>query len=326
MLDQLADQSKEKKIRRLAGFQEQLEQELNSAEAFKRDHPDREDLNALIELILAIREEATAVADLVKIDEDLEDDWTDLEEARGSLQRTLARIQHQNWIALGPSRSKRLNQLFFYQKKKPGGEEVAELIGELNLLAQSMLEQKLAPGLGSKLKSLLGLLDKSSGKGFLRKLSEQVAVLEESMDVSLLDGTVTAEGKCAVCSGELEPEAEECPNCGATFLSLKQARAPEPEEAGRSQLLDSLNHSWKLFEHNEINQENFLRILRNLSERISAAVEALDSPTAVLLDFSTRLEIYTKLQDRASLQNHWPSLLASGRALVAERLHKLERD
>ena len=110
-------------------------------------------------------------------------------------------------------------------------------------------------------------------------------------------------------------------------MSVKQANAAEREdEAGRSQLMDSLNHSWKLFQHGEINQENFLRILKGLSERISAAVEALDSPTAVLMDFSTRLEMYTQIQDRASLQNHWPSLLASGRALVTERLNKLERD
>ena len=69
-----------------------------------------------------------------------------------------------------------------------------------------------------------------------------------------------------------------------------------------------------------------MRILKNLSERISAAVESLDSPTGVLLDFSTRLELYTQLQDKTALKTHWPSLLASGRALVAERLNKLERD
>ena len=67
-------------------------------------------------------------------------------------------------------------------------------------------------------------------------------------------------------------------------------------------------------------------VLKNLSEQISGAVAALESPSAVLLDFSTRLEMFTRLEDRASIQEHWPSLLTSARALVNERLSKLERD
>ena len=109
MLKQLADQSKKKKLQKLDEFRVQLEEELKSAESFKSDHPDREDLNALIELILAIEEEAKAVADLVEIDEDCAEDWLDLEDARSSLKRTQDRIQHQNWIELGPSRSRRIN-------------------------------------------------------------------------------------------------------------------------------------------------------------------------------------------------------------------------
>ncbi|MCA9778303.1 MAG: hypothetical protein KC800_16365 [Candidatus Eremiobacteraeota bacterium] len=327
MLEQVADQSKAKKIKKLNEFREQLDQELKTAESFKSDNPDREDMNALIELTLAIQEEAKAVADLVEIEEDCPEDWSDLEEARGSLQRTLARIQHQNWIALGPSRSRRVNQLFFFQKTKPESEETTALFSDLQQIGQRMLDEDLNPDLHSRLEKLVRLFDGNPGKGFLRKLAQQVASLEESMDLSLLDGPLQGEGVCAVCHSELEPGSDHCDSCGATFLSVKQAKvADREEEAGRSQLMDSLNHSWKLFQHGEINQENFLRILKALSERISAAVEALDSPTAVLMDFSTRLEMFTQLKDRNALETHWPSLLASGRALIAERLNKLERD
>jgi len=143
----------------------------------------------------------------------------------------------------------------------------------------------------------------------------------------LFDGSLGEEEVCSICSAELPTGAERCASCGATVLSLEQTREVDAQqEAGRSQLLDSLNHSWKLFQCEEIDQDNFLRILSNLSERISKVVDSLESPTAVLLDFSTRLELYTQLPDRASLQTHWPSLLASGRALVNERLNKLERD
>ena len=327
MLEQLADQNKEKKIKKLDEFRAQLEKELESAESFKKNNPDREDMNALIELTLAIDEEAKAVADLVAIGDDCAEDWSDLEDARGSLTRTLARIRHQNWIALGPSRSRRINQLFFYQKKEPDSTETAALFHELKEVGQRMLGEKLNPDLHARLEKLLRLLSKDPGRGFFRKLAEQVAGLEESMDISLLDGPLDGEGKCAVCSAELDPEVDRCSSCGAALLSIEQAKVVDSEhDAGRSQLLDSLNHSWRLFKNEEINQENFLRILKNLSERISAAVESLDSPTGVLLDFSTRLELYTQLQDKTALKTHWPSLLASGRALVAERLNKLERD
>jgi DNA-directed RNA polymerase subunit RPC12/RpoP len=327
MLDQIADQSKDEKIQKLDEFRTHLGQELKSAEEFKRDNPDREDMNALIELTLAIDEEAKAVADLVNIGEDCPEDWVDLEDARGSLTRTLARIRHKNWIALGPSSSRRINQLFFYQKKQPDSEEAANLFDELKEVSRRMLGEDLSPDLHAGLEKLSSLLDKSPGKGFFRKLAGRVAELEESMDLSLFDGPLDGEGKCAVCSSELETGVERCPSCGATVLSLEQARVVDKQEdAGRSQLLDSLNHSWKLFQREEINQENFLRILKTLSERISAAVESLDSPTAVLLDFNTRLELFTQLQDRNSLETHWPSVLASGRALVSERINKLERD
>ena len=94
MLSQVAEKSKTQKNRKLDEFKEYLEQELESAESFKQNNPDREDLNALIELILAIQEEAKAVADLVNIDEDCSEDWEDLDEAEASLKRTLARIQY----------------------------------------------------------------------------------------------------------------------------------------------------------------------------------------------------------------------------------------
>jgi hypothetical protein len=327
MLEQLTDQSKEEKIQKLEEFVDDLRQELKSAEEFKRDNPDREDMNALIELTLAIEEEAKAVNDLVKIGEDCPEDWADLEEARGSLTRTLARIRHKNWIALGPSSSRRINQLFFYVKKEPQSKEAAILLEELKEVSGQMLGEGLNPGLHSRLEKLSSLLHTSPGKKFYSKLLGQVRGLEESMDLSLFDGPVGGEKKCAVCSGELATGVSRCPNCGAAVLSLEQTRVVEgKQDAARSQLLDSLNHSWKLFEYEEIDQENFLRILKNLSERISKVVESLDSPTAVLLDFNTRLELYTQLPDRASLQTHWPSLLASGRALVNERLNKLERD
>jgi len=327
MLSQVAEKSKTQKNRKLDEFKEYLEQELESAESFKQNNPDREDLNALIELILAIQEEAKAVADLVNIDEDCTEDWEDLDEAEASLKRTLARIQYQNWIALGPSRSKRINQVFFYQKKAPDSDETAALFRDLSQIGHRLLGEDLNPDLHGKLEKLVQLLDKGPGKGFFRKLAEQVNTLEESMDISLLDGPLQGEDKCTVCGSDLDPGDERCDSCGATFVSVKQVNAAEKEdEPGRSQLMDSLNHTWKLFQHGEVNQENFLRILKGLSERISAAVESLDSPTAVLMDFSTRLEMYTQLKDRAALQTHWPSLLASGRALVAERLNKLERD
>jgi hypothetical protein len=327
MLKQLADQSKKKKLQKLDEFQAQLEEELNSAESFKSDHPDREDMNALIELILAIEEEAKAVAALVSIGDDCAEDWLDLEDAKGSLERTQARIRHQNWIELGPSRSQRINQLFFYYKNEPDSQETSDLIEELKEIVARVLSEDLKPDLQAKLEKLSQLLNKSPGKGFLRKLAERVAKLEESMDASLFDAPLDGEGKCAVCSGELKPGAERCSKCGATLLSVEQAKVVDKDEdAARSQLLDSLNHSWKLFQHEEINQENFLRILKNLSDRISTAVRSLDSPTAKLLDFSTRLELFLQLKDRASLQAHWPTLLASGRALVAERLQDLERD
>ena len=326
MLDQVAEKSKKEKITKLNEFDKQLVGELKSAESFKSDNPDRGDLNALIELLHAIQEEREAVVDLVKIGEDCPEDWVDLEEARVSLQRTLARVRYQNWIALGPSRSRRINQLFFYQKNKPGSEETANLLKELKLVGTQILNEGLNPELHNKLDKLVELVEKRPGKGFLRKLAERVSAVEECMDISLLDAPLEGERKCAICSGELSPEADRCPNCGATFLTVKQASVDKEDEAGRSQLLDSLNHSWKLFQHEEINQDNFQRILKNLSEQISGAVAALESPSAVLLDFSTRLEMLTRLEDRASIQEHWPSLLTSARALVNERLSKLERD
>lgn len=326
MLHQLSKESKKEKIKKLDQFTEQLEAELKSAETLKSEHPDRGDLNALIELVVAIQEEAQAVADLVKIDEDCPDDWADLEEARESLQRTLARVRYQNWIALGPSRSRRVNQLFFYQKNQPESDEVTTLVEELKVVGRQVLGDGLSPELKTRLESLVKLLDKSPGKGFLRKLSERVAEVEECMDTSLLDAPIDGERKCAICSSELAPEAERCSSCGATFLTVKQAGVDKEEEPARSQLLDSLNHSWKLFQHEEINQDNLLRILKNLSEQISKAVAGLDSPTAVLLDFSTRLEMFTKLRDRSSLEAHWPSVLASAKAVVNERLQKLQRD
>jgi len=327
MLETLADKSKAEKNRKLDEFKAHLEEELQSAESFKRNNPDREDMNALIELATAIEQEASAVGDLVEIGEDCPEDWVDLEEARNSLERTLARIQYQNWIALGPSSSSRINQLFFYQKKEPDSEQTAELFNDLKQIIQRILGADLKEELQEKLGRLLSILEKGPGKGFFRKLAERIGELEELMDVSLLDGPLEGEGKCVVCSADLEPGSERCPSCGATFLSVEKAKLVDSEEeAGRSQLLDSLNHSWKLFQNGEINQENFLRMLSNLSEPISAAVEKLESPSARLLDFSTRLELFTQLKDRAALEAHWPSLLASGRALVAERLDMLERD
>ena len=327
MLEQLADRSQDEKTGKLEEFRTQIKEELKSAEDFKRDHPDREDMNALVELALAIEEEVNAVVDLVKIGEDCQEDWNDLEEARCSLTRTLARITHQNWITLGPSHSKRINQLFFYQKKKPESKETESLLSELKEVTKLMLVEDLTPELQMGLEGLLRILDKGPGKGFLRKLSGQLAQFEESMDVSLFDAPLEGDMKCAVCGGELESGAERCPSCGATVYNLKQPRVAQKEQdAGRSQLLDSLNHSWKLYQHEEINQDNFLRILKNLSGPISSAVEKLESPSAALMDFATRLEMFTKLPDRKSLESHWPSLLASGRTLVAERLNKLERD
>lgn len=326
MLKQAAQQSKKEKIQKLDQFKEQLKQELESAESFKSEHPDRGDLNALIELLLAIREETKAVSDLVEIGDDCPDDWSDLEEAKVDLERTLARVRYQNWIALGPSRSRRINQLFYYQKSQPDSEETTNLFQELTKVGHRILDEDLSPELHGKLEKLVRLFDQGPGKGFFRKLAERVADVEESMDISLLDAPVDGERKCAVCSSELAPGAERCPSCGAVFLTVEQAGIEKEEEAGRSQLLDSLNHSWKLFQLEEINLENFQRILSNLSERISAAVAALETPSAVLLDFSTRLEIFTKLQDRKSVEQHWPSLLKSARALVNERLSKLERE
>lgn len=326
MLDQYAEQSNKEKIKKLNQFRDQLDSELKSAETLKSEHPDRGDLNALIELIQAIQEEAKAVADLVKIGDDCPDDWADLEEANGSLQRTLARVRYQNWITLGPSRSRRINQLFFYQKNQPDSKEATGVIDELKAVGRQILREGLNPQLHKKLDKLVELLEKGSPKGFLRKLAERVAAIEESMDISLLDSPIDGEKKCAVCGSELDPGAESCPSCGATFLTVKQASVEKEEEAGRSQLLDSLNHSWKLFQHKEINQDNLQRILKNLSEQISRAVAALDSPTAALLDFSTRLEMFTKIRDRATLEARWPSLMTSARALVTERLQKLERE
>ena len=193
-------------------------------------------------------------------------------------------------------------------------------------IGQQTLKADLNSELHKKLDKLVKLLEKGPGKGFLRKLAERVSDLEESMDSSLLDAPLEGERKCAICSSELAPEADSCPSCGATFLTVKQATLEKEEEAGRSQLLDSLNHSWRLYQRKEINQENLLRIFKTLSEQISGAVANLDSPTAALLDFSTRLEMFTKLRDRSSLQQHWPSLLASARAVVNERLSKLERE
>ena len=324
MLDQVADKSKKQKIKKLDQFAEQLETELKSAEMLKSEHPERGDLNALIELVLAIQEEAKAVGDLVKIAEDCEEDWADLEEANGSLQRTLARVRYQNWITLGPSRSKRINQLFFFHKNQPDSSGTENLVQELVSIGRQTLDADLNSELRRKLEKLVELLEKGPGKGFLRKLSERVSDLEESMDASLLDAPL--DSKCVICSSELDPDADSCPSCGVTFLTVKQATLEKEEEAGRSQLLDSLNHSWRLYQRKEINQENLLRIFKTLSEQISGAVANLDSPTAALLDFSARLEMFTKLRDRSSLQQHWPSLLASARAVVTERLSKLERE
>ena len=155
MLSQVAEKSKTQKNRKLDEFKEYLEQELESAESFKQNNPDREDLNALIELILAIQEEAKAVADLVNIDEDCTEDWEDLDEAEASLKRTLARIQYQNWIALGPSRSKRINQVFFYQKKAPDSDETAALFRDLSQIGHRLLGEDLNPDLHGKLEKLV---------------------------------------------------------------------------------------------------------------------------------------------------------------------------
>lgn len=326
MLDQIAKQSNKEKTKKLKQFIEQLDSELKSAETLKSEHPERGDLNALIELIHAIQEEAQAVADLVKIGEDCDDDWVDLEEARGSLNRTLARVRYQNWITLGPSRSKRINQLFFHQKHQPESAETTALVEEIKAVTGQTLGEGLSPELRGKLEKLLHLLEQGFGKGFLRKLSERVSDIEESMDISLLDAPIEGENKCAVCGSDLAPGADGCPSCGATFLTVKQASVEKEEEAGRSQLLDSLNHSWKLYQRQEINLDNLQRILKNLSEQISGALAALDSPTAALLDFSTRLEMFTKLRDRATTEARWPSLMTSARTLVNERLKKLERD
>lgn len=325
MLDQLADQSKEEKIQKLDEFIADVKEQLKFAEEFKRDNPDRDDMNALVELALAIEEEAKAVVDLVKIGEDCSEDWDDLEEARGSLTRTLARIRHQNWIALGPSRSRRINQFAFYLKKEPGSDEAAVLRDKLREVIARMLSENLGPELKAKLKRFAALLDGGPKKGFFSEYLGLVEGLEESMDLSLFDGSSGGDDTCPVCSGELTADAERCSSCGAAVLRLKHS-VDELQEAGRSQLLDSLNHSWKLYQREEIDQDNLLRLFKNLSDPISQAVESLDSPSATLLDFSTRLELFTQLPNRAALQTHWPSLLASCRALVNERLSKLERD
>jgi hypothetical protein len=326
MLEQLSGKSNDQKLQEMVDFLAHLAENLESAKDFKRQNPDRNDVNALIELNLAIQEEAKAVCDLVKIGEDCPEDWHDLEEARGSLTQTLARIGHHNWISLGPSNSRRFNQLLFHFKVNLDSKEGTILLSELREVSQRLVEEGLKPALKLRVESLAAILESGPGDEFLTDLHEQVQELENFMDLSLFDQSLDNREKCVVCYKELSLGASRCPNCGASVLTLEQTKMVESQqESARSQLLDSLWDSWNRFQCEEIEQENLQQIFHVISDRIQEAVENIDVPSEPLLDFSRKLAAFSQLPDRKALETKWPALIASGRALVNERLNQLKR-
>ena len=329
MLEQLSDQSKDQKLEKLSEFLTDLDEHLKTAKDFKTEHPERDDLNALIELNLAIQEEARAVSNLVEIEDDCPEDWEDLEEARGSHFRTLARITHRNWIDQGPSNSRRFNQLFFHFGGGGVPTQGATIISELLDVSKGLLAQELSSGLRTRIQDLIELLGGGTEKGFLLELNEQLQHLEDFLEIALFDQSSLNEDTliCAVCTAEVSKELKECPSCGAAVLQLNETKKVETQQKrGSSQLLDSLWDAWNQFQAEESDQDTLLETLRVISKPILEVVVKLDSPSPRLLDFSQRLENFTKLSDRDALERDWPALIASGRALIDERISLLKRD
>lgn len=426
MLEQYSEQSKEQKLQKLSEFLDHLGEHLKSAEEFKGANPDREDLNALIELNLAIQEEARAVSDLVEIEDDCAEDWEDLEQARGSLSRTLARIGHSNWIALGPSNSRRFNQLFFHLRNDAESDEGAVIVSELIEVSKRLSAEELTPALRNLLERLVKHLEGDTGGSFLELLSDQLDQLEGFLDLSLFDQSLDkgenwlslfhhlaeavalgdveerylfderdfalrrleklegmAEGQesevlvvlqeiaghlsgleqsfaddtkfeewletlstlwsklevthqselssdtlsCAVCSAELAGSLNRCTSCGAPVLRLEKARVVlSPPERGKSRLLDSLWDTWAQFQDNEIDQDQLLETFETLSAPILQAVQNIASPSPILVDFSINLKSFQQLSNRNALERNWPTLFASGQAVIEERVKALKRD
>lgn len=192
MLAQMGSQNKEEKLHRLSEFLTHLEVHLMSARDYKREYPENEDVNALIDLFKAVQEETKAVADLVDGDEDCEDDWKDLDEARESLSRALARVGHRNWIALGPTESRRFNQVFYLLQNTDDTEDLGRLSKEIGEIAYLILSGEAIAERRRTLEILVSLLSDSpetaeSRTELLLRLQKLTEKLEESLDLSLFD-------------------------------------------------------------------------------------------------------------------------------------------
>lgn len=196
MLD-FSSQSQEKKVETLEGILQTLEQHLQVSRAFFARKADAaEGSEALLELYQQAYDEALALKERAQAGDDDEERWYQFLETYGTLGRALERTGERNWLALGPTTSRRLNQFLYFCFGKRAVKSTLErktLGKELETLIATFLQQLEEGPLYDSLKTVearIGEILDYTTPNFdpqVKKLLAAVRDLSELMNLADLD-------------------------------------------------------------------------------------------------------------------------------------------
>lgn len=223
-MEELISQSKEKKVAGLEAILQSLEGHLKSSRAYFARHPQATDTASLLEHYQQAYDEALALKERAQAGDDDEERWFEFQETYESLSRSLARIGTRNWLDIGPTSSRRVNQLLFFcdrQRAIKAKRERNNLCTELQFLIVKFLKEvedgPLQDGLKT-VKACLGKILDNESPNFAplaSKLLQTIESLGELMDLAVLDQQVGPEKSWlenfrhlaeAVLLGEVEPD------------------------------------------------------------------------------------------------------------------------
>lgn len=185
-MQELSSRSKEEKVEALEGILLNLEQHLEVSRGFFTQNPAAATgSEALLELYQQAYDEALALKERAQAGDDDEERWFEFQETYSTLGRALERTGERNWLTVGPTTSRRLNQFIYFchgQRAVKSSGERKRLGKELELLIARFLQQLEDGPLTESLKAVeacIGSILDNPTPNFGPQVKKLLATIEE---------------------------------------------------------------------------------------------------------------------------------------------------